>query len=189
MRLILTRHGETIENRKGIIQGQKYGTLSKKGIGEAKKLALRLKKEKIDAIYSSDLERTKNTTKEIVKYHPNAPIKYVKELRERDAGNLVGKSISSVYWKKVHNELETRKKMRKRSKKILDEAYKKHKKDTVLFVSHGGINMALISVIMNKPASYMDELKLHQNTSISIFEITENKDCKVHVLNCTEHLA
>ena len=48
MKLILTRHGETIENKKGILQGQKIGTLSKKGIKQAKKLALRLKGKKID---------------------------------------------------------------------------------------------------------------------------------------------
>jgi len=43
MKLILTRHGETIENQKGIMQGHLPGHLSKQGVEQAKKLALRLK--------------------------------------------------------------------------------------------------------------------------------------------------
>jgi len=49
---------------------------------QAKKLANRLKEEKIDHVYSSDLARTVDTVKEIIKYHPNAQIQFTKELRE-----------------------------------------------------------------------------------------------------------
>ena len=73
MKLIITRHGETIENAKRICQGHLGGNLSKKGKLQAKKLAERLKNEKLDVIYSSDLKRTKDTTKEIKKYHRNIP--------------------------------------------------------------------------------------------------------------------
>ena len=45
MRLIITRHGETEENIKGIHQGHMPGILSKLGIEQAKKLALRLKND------------------------------------------------------------------------------------------------------------------------------------------------
>lgn len=83
MRLIITRHGETEENTAGIIQGHLPGKLSDRGIAQAKKVALRLKNEKIDAIYSSDLARTSDTAKEIAKFHPTIPIEFVKELREK----------------------------------------------------------------------------------------------------------
>jgi probable phosphoglycerate mutase len=43
MKLILTRHGETEENKAGIIQGQGIGRLSDEGKNQAKKIALRLK--------------------------------------------------------------------------------------------------------------------------------------------------
>ena len=45
MKLIITRHGETIENTEGIIQGHLHGTLSKLGKEQARKVAERLKKE------------------------------------------------------------------------------------------------------------------------------------------------
>lgn len=38
MKIIIIRHGETEENAAGIIQGQSHGTLSKKGIEQAKKV-------------------------------------------------------------------------------------------------------------------------------------------------------
>lgn len=44
--LILTRHGETLENRQGIMQGHMPGTLSPLGIQQARDLADRLKEEK-----------------------------------------------------------------------------------------------------------------------------------------------
>ena len=65
MRLILTRHGQTEENVKRILQGHMPGKLTPLGIEQAKKLASRLKDENIDAIYSSDLARTTDTTKEM----------------------------------------------------------------------------------------------------------------------------
>ena len=56
MRLLITRHGETIENKAGILQGHTEGTLSGLGIEQAEKLASRLKNEKnsekINSTYS-----------------------------------------------------------------------------------------------------------------------------------------
>ena len=65
MKLIITRHGETEENKAGIIQGHLPGHLSEAGIEQAKKVAFRLKDEKINFIYSSDLDRAADTAKEI----------------------------------------------------------------------------------------------------------------------------
>lgn len=92
MKLILTRHGETEENKAGIIQGQGIGRLSDEGKNQAKKIALRLKWEKIDYIYSSDLERAVDTTESIAMFHPQIPINFTKEMREIYLG--------SYQWKK-----------------------------------------------------------------------------------------
>jgi probable phosphoglycerate mutase len=79
MRLIVVRHGETKENSKKILMGHRHGTLSRKGVRQARETALRLSHEKIDIIFSSDLRRAKLTAKEIARYH-NAPIVYTKHL-------------------------------------------------------------------------------------------------------------
>jgi broad specificity phosphatase PhoE len=51
---------------------------------QTQKVAKRLKNEKIDFIYSSDLKRASDTAKEIAKYHPHISIKLTQELRERN---------------------------------------------------------------------------------------------------------
>ena len=55
MKLILSRHGETLENQQHILQGQLPGTLSPLGIAQAERLAEMLQEETIDNIVSSDL--------------------------------------------------------------------------------------------------------------------------------------
>ena len=71
MKLITVRHGKTKANEMGLSQGHlntEVANLNEEGITQAKKVAKRLKNEKIDIIYSSDLKRAKNTAKEIAKY-------------------------------------------------------------------------------------------------------------------------
>ncbi len=76
MKLILVRHGQTHENVAKIIQGQSQGRLTAQGREQAQKVGLRLKDEKISIAYVSDLERAKQTAKEILKYHSETPIVY-----------------------------------------------------------------------------------------------------------------
>lgn len=187
MKLILIRHGETIENKNEIIQGQRIGTLTKLGIEQAKKLANKLRNEKIDYIYSSDLKRAKDTAKEIAKYHPKTPIKFVEELRERKLGSFEGKKISEIDWSKSYTDVETEEQMQKRIKKFLDRVYLNHKNDTILFVGHNGINKALITVILHEPTSRMKEYE-QKNATINIFDIKENKKHVIYLLDCIKHL-
>ncbi len=188
MKLILTRHGETIENQKKIMQGHLPGHLSKRGIEQAKKLALRLKNEKIDAIYSSDLKRASDTAKEIAKYHKNIQINFVQELREANLGSLTGKCSEDVDWDNRPDNIESAASMQKRAKKLLDKVYNKYSNKTVIFVGHNGINKAMISVVLNKKAVDIEEIENQHNTSVNIFEIKENKNHIVHLMNCIKHL-
>lgn len=188
MKIILTRHGETEENKARIYQGHLSGKLSKLGIQQAEKLALRLKDEKIDAIYSSDLARAADTTKEIAKFHPNVPIYYIKELRERDHGSFTGRKHDDTLNEKYPDDAEKAEALQKRAKSFIDSLYEKHKNESVLFVSHGTFSRALISVIKDEPVAFIKTSEKIKNTSVSIFEIEEDKSHKIHCLNCTKHL-
>ncbi len=196
MKLIITRHGETIENQKEIIQGHLPGKLSEKGMGEAKKVALRLKGEKIDYIYSSDLARAADTAKEIAKFHPKVPIEFVKELRERKLGDLEGKCKKDLglvgdKWSIVNmnsKDSESLNEMFERAKKFIDKILEKHLNDTVLFVCHNGIKKALVCAITGKKSEDIPLSQNFKNTSISIFEIDKERGHKTHVLNCAKHL-
>jgi broad specificity phosphatase PhoE len=61
MRLILVRHGETIENRTGISMGHSPGKLTPEGIEQARTLSKHLRDEKIDKALCSDLKRAPAT--------------------------------------------------------------------------------------------------------------------------------
>jgi len=187
MRLIITRHGETEENKKGILQGHMQGKLTEAGLEQAKKLALRLKDEEIAAIYSSDLKRASDTAKEIAKYHPNAKLFFVKELREKDQGSLTGKLIKEIDWSKPR-DTEKRELMFKRAKIILEKAYKNYKGQTVVFVSHGGLISVLMALLMNKPLEAIKKIECPIHTAISIFNIKDNNKHDVVFLNCSKHL-
>src|ERR1051325_8568524 len=100
MRVILTRHGETFENANKITMGQGIdGVLNEEGVQQARKLADRLKEEKIDFAYTSDLKRAISTTEEILKYHPHTKMICVSELRERNLGIYEGKP--NFEWKEA----------------------------------------------------------------------------------------
>jgi len=189
MRVILTRHGETEQNKAGICQGQSIpGKLSEDGIAQAKQLALRLKDEKFDVIYSSDLARAADTAKEIAKFHSDTKIHLIKELRERDHGSSSGKHHSEIDYRSLPDDAESDEQLSKRAKKLIDEIYEKHKEDTVLLLGHGGINAAIISAVTGKPLLEVFGMAKWKNTNVNIFEIDEDKNHKIHCLNCTKHL-
>lgn len=73
MKLILSRHGETLENQQHILQGQLPGTLSPLGIAQAERLAEMLQEETIDNIVSSDLARSYNTAVTVARKHGLTP--------------------------------------------------------------------------------------------------------------------
>jgi probable phosphoglycerate mutase len=177
MKLIITRHGETVENTKGIMQGHLPGKLTEKGKEQARKIADTLKNEKIDVFFSSDLKRAKDTIKEIYKYHKSKPLIYTEELREKDLGELTGKtkkefnwSLKSYYFVIYENKKgEKNKDFLKRVKNFIDYLYKNYKDKTILITCHNGIGRAIISYITNK--EYNNDISSFNNNFIYLFEI------------------
>jgi len=195
MRLIITRHGETEENKAKILQGHLHGKLSELGIEQAQKLALRLKDEPLDVIFSSDLARASDTAKEIAKFHEGIPLIFTEELREKDLGEFSGKSWSEVenFDELINddtglNGLETRKNVELRVKRLLNSVMSKYKKSNVLFVGHNGVNKTLIRMILKEAKLNYENLEDQHNTAVNIFQINEDKNHKIHVLNCKKHL-
>jgi broad specificity phosphatase PhoE len=187
MRLILTRHGKTLENEAGIVQGQMQGRLSTLGKRQAGRLAARLSKEKISAVYSSDLARAADTAKIIARKH-KLKVRTLKEYREADFGRLTGRNKTEIDWNKIPRSVESTTSLRKRAKKTLDLLYRRHKDECVVLVGHGGINRAMIALILSKPAGFMHNIERQRNTAVNIFEIREGKKHKVHLMNCISHL-
>ncbi|MFC1710729.1 histidine phosphatase family protein [Nanoarchaeota archaeon] len=195
MRLIITRHGETVENKNKIMQGHIPGVLSELGIEQAKKVAERLKDQNFDCIFSSDLARAADTAKEIAKFHPDTNLDLTEDLRERYLGNLQGKKASQEFkgkkWdpkrEKKYN-VETSEQLFDRAKKLIGKISEEHHGKKVLLVGHQGINTALITYLLGKPQDNMGELGSLKNTSITIFEFNEDKNPILKLMNCVKHL-
>ena len=178
MKIIIVRHGETIENKEGIVQGHLHGTLSELGKEQAKNTAKILKDEKIDFIYSSDLKRAVDTTKEISKLHPNVPIKFTQELRERYLGKFQGKKKVDLGLNKdqgiTHSnekDIETFEEMLERAKNLVKKILIHNKNDTILFITHNGMAQALECAIKNKKANEIPKVKLLEHHEIRKYNI------------------
>ncbi|MGV2803461.1 histidine phosphatase family protein [Clostridium perfringens] len=93
--IITIQHTQSIHHTNGMICSWTDWNLSELGIKQANNMGRNLSKElgnKKYVMYSSDLLRAKNTAKIIGKYLGVEPI-LARELRERNLGKCVGKSV------------------------------------------------------------------------------------------------
>ena len=101
--IYLFRHGVTKDNLNGVFSGWRDVGLTQKGFRDAKIVSLRLKNKKIDLAFQSSLKRSKQTLKQVLKYHPECKeIIMDDRIIERCYGKLQGKTHLSVVQKKGH---------------------------------------------------------------------------------------
>lgn len=104
-KIYLFRHGRTVFNEKKIFTGWKDSKLTKNGINEAKKIGKLLKNKEIDVAFCTRLSRSKDTLKQVLKYHKECFL-IIKDDRmiERSYGRLQGMSHKQ-FIKKYGKEL------------------------------------------------------------------------------------
>lgn len=201
MKLLLVRHGETIQNRSGIIQGQQPGELSPLGLLQREKLAERLLSEPLDYVYCSDLARTKATLAPTAE-QLEIPITYREDIRERHFGVLEGTT-----WKEYKQSQDEHQEgrlnfrpaqgenfydLQKRTDSFLQEIIEQHSNKTVLVMSHGGAIRTMIARLIGISLEELLKSEIH-NTSISWLEIDDEHSGKnyqviSHTLNDYLHL-
>ncbi len=165
----ILRHGESLKNIKKIAScwpEKFYSPLTKKGEKQIKEVAKKLKKQKIDLIFFSDLLRTKQTALIVGKELGLKP-KIDKRLRESDYGIFNGKTINETgkFWDKegkltpleyyskrfqiAPQKGETYIEIEKRMFAFIKEIDKKYQKKNILIVSHQRPLTLLEKVIYN----------------------------------------
>lgn len=195
-KIIFVRHGESVDNARKVTQGQSDCGLSKLGLVEAKLVGERLKKEKIDVIFVSDLRRTKHTAKEITKYHVGVPIFYDKRLRERNFGVYQGRPWTAVRVaaKKSGKDIDQFKPrggeslydVIARSNIFFSEILPNYRSKNILIITHGGFMIASLLSFLDDNMTNRHKYS-HKNTGVTIIEFDNNK-FKLKKLNCTKHL-
>jgi len=144
MELFLLRHGETDANADGIVQGWLDTNLSRRGRGQAQGAAKRFE-QPIDAIYSSDLSRARQTAEIFRKKYPAIPYFEDSRLRERGFGDAEGthrdKHDWEVFWASSDTvsipNAEALSEFSRRVKAFM-EMVRKSGFSNVLIVTHGG---------------------------------------------------
>jgi 2,3-bisphosphoglycerate-dependent phosphoglycerate mutase len=93
--IVLVRHGETIWNRDGRVQGTLDSPLSERGLAQAEAVAQALADEGVQRIYSSDSGRTQATARALAE-RTRLPIRLDARLRERNLGRLQGLTWAEI---------------------------------------------------------------------------------------------
>jgi broad specificity phosphatase PhoE len=134
--LLLVRHGETDWNADGRLQGHTDRPLSDYGRRQARLLAGELEAEKLEAIYSSDLDRARETA-EVVGERLGLPVELDPDLREKDWGNWEG--LTLVERDRVEFVGESTEVHAERTLRALRRIAERHLDESrVLVVTHGG---------------------------------------------------
>jgi broad specificity phosphatase PhoE len=200
MRLLLIRHGETPWNRVRRVQGCRSDTeLSQRGREQAEKIALSLKKQRVDALYSSPLKRAVGTAKAIAQAC-GLEVKVAYDLREIDAGELEGLSQEELrkrykeFWKGLSQGDpcfplpggESLEGLQRRAWGEIERIMERHPKETVAVVGHLLTNLAIICRALGLDLGHMGRLR-QDSAAINILEVTRQGNSLLQ-FNDTCHL-
>ncbi|MGB9577144.1 MAG: histidine phosphatase family protein [Candidatus Norongarragalinales archaeon] len=198
---MITRHGETEHNRRGAIQGRIDSELSPVGLKQAKALAKRLEKEEFSVIYCSTLKRAIQTAQEIAALHPGVKIVSTPALDERSFGELEGMMREEIF-KRYPNYKDAREahhpetappggesktQMVARVKPFLEKIIREHEGETIVLVSHGGMNTVILSLLLRLPLENTFNIK-QANVCVNEVRLQKNGKHELVRLNDTSHL-
>jgi broad specificity phosphatase PhoE len=152
--ILLARHGESDWNRTKRWQGFADRPLTELGRRQATELAERLEETELDAVYSSDLQRAKETA-EIVARGKRLPVHTVRDLREVDVGSWSGltRAEAEARYPEAYarwlqggegwDDGETYDQLGERVVRAVQRIAKEHDGQRVLIVAHGGTIRAI----------------------------------------------
>lgn len=164
--LYLTRHGETVDNARQLMQGQTQGQLNDVGVGQAKQLRERLADTHFDAYVASDLKRAIDTARILA--GPEQPIDTTPLLRERDWGSFTGRYIPDLKGEVWPDDIETLDDLLARAGRFLDYVRTRYEGRIVLAVGHGIVNKAIQAVYYGKQ---MRDVERMTNCEVRILEL------------------
>ncbi len=160
----MLRHGETLWNREGKMQGQADVELSEHGREQARSAADELAQYAFDAVWSSPLSRALETARTAAAAQ-GLDVHVDARLGEIDMGDWAGKTWAEV--SKAHPEWaerlragedfrrsdagETAEEMARRGLLALNEIAAKHPDQTVLVATHGFFTRVTVASLLELP--------------------------------------
>jgi broad specificity phosphatase PhoE len=170
----LLRHGERASGR--VLAGRMPGIgLTERGRDDVSAVAERLAADGIAAIYSSPLQRTRESA-EIVAARLGLPIVFRDELIELDFGEWTGKTFDEIRtdprWPSWNTRRslstipggETMREVQRRVVEALLEIHQMHLDDAVLVVSHGDVIRAALLFALGMPLDFYNRIEVAQGS-------------------------
>ncbi|MCB0163740.1 MAG: MSMEG_4193 family putative phosphomutase [Anaerolineae bacterium] len=155
--VLFIRHGENEWTKSNKLAGRTPGVyLNEQGRKQAEALGERLAKEKIDALYTSPLERTVETAR-IIAAHHNLEVKQHSGLLEVDYGEWTGEEIKKLSQEKSWSQIqfypsgagfpggETMYEMQARFVKEVNALVAQHPEQKIAIVGHADLIKAAIA--------------------------------------------
>ena len=210
-KVILVRHGRSTYNDQGRYQGcSDESVLTEKGHKSAYQTGVALKSVDIDVIYTSPLKRVRETAQEIINARSNfpasiPPLLVTDKLKEINLAAWQGLSYQYVKehyareyfcWKNSPHRFKLLDQetfpvidLYEKAQQFWQEILPQNQGKTILIISHGGTNRALINTaIGTTPDSYHFLQQCNCGISILEFNQLESQQGKLKALNLTAHL-
>ncbi len=179
MRLLLIRHGSTLDNEQGRLTGQADVPLSPLGERQVALLGERLANETLDIIVTSDLQRARATGAAIAHYH-QIPVYEDAAIREISLGAWEGVTLAELLkrdaeaitrWQNEPLNVkppggETITQLHDRVVPALEFWYANYPDSTVVWVTHGGVIRVLLCHLLNADLNSWEQFK-RENASIT----------------------
>lgn len=203
-RLYLIRHGQSAGNAQGRFGGHGTTPLSELGVAQAEATAMALAKEKIEAIFSSDLLRAIQTAEPLAR-EIGVEVQTSPAFRERHVGVLEGltfdesrerhpKDYYALVNRNVHHVItggESYGQLLRRITSELDSIVNEHRGRRIAIFSHTGaicfLTLHLLGAI-HRGTRHTPWL-ITSNCGINRFELRGRKNVRVLALNDTRHLS
>ncbi len=199
-KFLFVRHGRSVWNTAGRIQGQIDIALDEIGLQQAQRVARRLSGESIAAIYSSPLQRAKATA-EAIAAQVELLVHLDARLMEYNFGVMSGLTWDELAeshpefanrwledpWAVAVEGSESRRNFAARVTSVMQDIGVQHPDQQVAVVAHGGTFGIYLTAMLGLDLSRRHPFHFG-NTSVSLIELQADV-LHIHYLNNTCHLS
>lgn len=198
--IYLIRHAEAEGNLYRRIQGHYDCLVTENGDRQIAALEARFRDIHIDAVYASDLYRTRKTAESIYKTH-GLPLHATERLREMCLGAWEDRT-----WGEVERETpdqlrlfnndperwdipgrESLRSVQERMRRVILDIADAHDGGCVAVFSHGASIRCLCAAILGIPSAEFPKLPYCENASVTLLEV-DNGKITIRYMNDAEHL-
>lgn len=192
------RHGETVCNRDGIIQGPRIDSeLSDTGHRQAEQLAMAFSQTPVERLYVSPMLRARQTAAPLADALGGMALQVVPELYEMDFGDLCGRRVEEGLpvlteydetWSMGFTDRalpggESPLLVQHRVRGLL--ASLGRLPGSTAIIAHGRLNRVLLASLMGQPLARMRD---YGQSNAAITHVTLGERPHMHRLNDTSHL-